>query len=69
MSQLQGQCCHAGSNKKQCHSAEDRAKIAERAYLKWVEAGAPQGDTGEKFWLEAEQELTTAVVECVEIEV
>jgi hypothetical protein len=59
-------CCQ--SSKKKCLSNEERAVVAERAYYKWIEAGAPHGDSGEKFWLEAEQELTKAEVECVEIE-
>lgn len=32
------------------------AKIRELAYVKWVDAGRPEGD-GIEFWKQAEQEL------------
>jgi len=37
------------------HAAQQDA-IRDRAYHKWLEAGAPEGD-GAEFWLEAESEL------------
>jgi len=44
----------------------DRAKIAERAYYKWLEAGSPLGD-GKDFWFAAERELTKADVVLEEV--
>ncbi len=57
---------------KQFPNKADRAKIAERAYYKWQEAGAPANHDGKEFWFAAEQELTKAEVtleEVLEVEV
>lgn len=40
------------------HDSIDQAKIADRAYQRWVERGCPQG-SAEEDWLEAERELTS----------
>lgn len=53
------------------HTKADHTIIAERAYFKWLEAGAPASD-GKEFWFAAEQELTKADVtleEVLEVEV
>lgn len=43
------------------HAAQQDA-IRDRAYHKWLEAGAPEGD-GAEFWLEAESELLANSIE------
>jgi hypothetical protein len=52
-------CCKGNSCKKE-------EAVRTLAYLKWEQAGCPEGD-GSAFWLEAEKELSSeATVETTE---
>jgi len=57
-------CC-----KSHCGTSAAHEAIAERAYYKWLNAGAPKDNDGLKFWFEAERELTHSEVELEEVEV
>jgi len=38
-------------------SASQEQAVRELAYQKWLDAGAPPGDNGVQFWVQAEEEI------------